>query len=76
MITTIYIPLTTQSSKRDIFMRTADKLPIGISPSCNVHTLLRTVTTRIFTALDSVRLHKIHLPQSIQRWVFCKDIAQ
>ena len=42
---------------------------------CSVHTLLWTVAARIFVALDFVQLHKIHSPQSIQRWTFCKDIA-
>ena len=42
---------------------------------CSVHTLLWTVAARIFVALDFVHLHKIRLPQSIQRWTFCKDIV-
>ena len=42
---------------------------------CSVHTLLWTAVARIFAALDFVQLHKIRLPQSIQRWTFCKDIA-
>ena len=42
---------------------------------CSVHTLLWTAAARIFVALDFVQLHKIRLPQSIQRWTFCKDIV-
>ena len=42
---------------------------------CSVHTLLWTAAARIFVALDFVQLHKIRLPQSIQRWTFCKEIV-
>ena len=42
---------------------------------CSVHTLLWTAAARIFVALGFVRLHKICLPQSIQRWTFCKEIV-
>ena len=59
------------------YLRSVIYAVYGLSDNicCSVHTLLWTVAARIFVALDFVQLHKIRLPQSIQRWTFCKEIA-